>query len=186
MCIRDRYESGVHRVQRVPDTETQGRVHTSAATVAVMPEAEEVDVKIEEKDLRIDVFRSSGPGGQSVNTTDSAVRITHIPTGIVVSQQDEKSQIRNKEKGLKILRSRIYELERQKKDEERSKDRKSKIGTGDRSERIRTYNFPQGRVTDHRINLTLHKLSEFMEGEIFDEMIENLVIQAQENELSNI
>ncbi len=181
-----KYESGVHRVQRVPDTETQGRVHTSAATVAVMPEAEEVDVKIEDKDLRIDVFRSSGPGGQSVNTTDSAVRITHIPTGIVVSQQDEKSQIRNKEKGLKILRSRIYELERQKRDEERSKDRKSKIGTGDRSERIRTYNFPQGRVTDHRINLTLHKLSEFMEGEIFDDMIENLVIQAQENELSNI
>ncbi len=181
-----KYESGVHRVQRVPDTETQGRVHTSAATVAVMPEAEEVDVKIEDKDLRIDVFRSSGPGGQSVNTTDSAVRITHIPTGIVVSQQDEKSQIRNKEKGLKILRSRIYELERQKRDEERSKDRKSKIGTGDRSERIRTYNFPQGRVTDHRINLTLHKLSEFMEGEIFDEMIESLVIQAQENELSNI
>ena len=181
-----KYESGVHRVQRVPDTETQGRVHTSAATVAVLPEAEEVDVKIEEKDLRIDVFRSSGPGGQSVNTTDSAVRITHMPTGIVVSQQDEKSQIRNKEKGLKILRSRIYELERQKRDEERSKDRKSKIGTGDRSERIRTYNFPQGRVTDHRINLTLHKLSEFMEGEIFDEMIENLVIQAQENELSNI
>ena len=181
-----KYESGVHRVQRVPDTETQGRVHTSAATVAVMPEAEEVDVKIEEKDLRIDVFRSSGPGGQSVNTTDSAVRITHMPTGIVVSQQDEKSQIRNKEKGLKILRSRIYELERQKRDEERSKDRKNQIGTGDRSERIRTYNFPQGRVTDHRINLTLHKLSEFMEGEIFDEMIENLIIQAQENELSNI
>ncbi len=180
-----KYESGVHRVQRVPDTETQGRVHTSAATVAVMPEAEEVDVKIEDKDLRIDVFRSSGPGGQSVNTTDSAVRITHIPSGIVVSQQDEKSQIRNKEKGLKILRSRIYELERQKRDEERSKDRKSKIGSGDRSERIRTYNFPQGRVTDHRINLTLHKLTEFMEGEIFDQMIENLVIQAQENELTN-
>ena len=131
-------------------------------------------------------YSSSGPGGPSVNTTDSAVRITHIPTGIVVSQQDEKSQIRNKEKGLKILRSRIYELERQKRDEERSKDRKSKIGTGDRSERIRTYNFPQGRVTDHRINLTLHKLSEFMEGEIFDEMIESLVIQAQENGLSNI
>ena len=151
-----------------------------------MPEAEEVDVKIEEKDLRIDVFRSSGPGGQSVNTTDSAVRITHLPTGIVVSQQDEKSQIRNKEKGLKILRSRIYELERKKKDEERSKDRKSKIGTGDRSERIRTYNFPQGRVTDHRINLTLHKLPEFMEGEIFDEMNESLVIQAQENELGSI
>ena len=181
-----KYESGVHRVQRVPDTETQGRVHTSAATVAVMPEAEEVDVQIEDKDLRIDVFRSSGPGGQSVNTTDSAVRITHIPTGIVVSQQDEKSQIRNKEKGLKILRNRIYELERQRRDEQRSKDRKSKIGTGDRSERIRTYNFPQGRVTDHRINLTLHKLSEFMEGEIFDEMIESLIIQAQENELSNV
>ena len=181
-----KYESGVHRVQRVPDTETQGRVHTSAATVAVLPEAEEVDVKIEDKDLRIDVFRSSGPGGQSVNTTDSAVRITHIPTGIVVSQQDEKSQIRNKEKGLKILRSRIYELERQKKEEERSKDRKSKIGTGDRSERIRTYNFPQGRVTDHRINFTLHKLDELMEGELFDEMIENLNLQAQEEKLNNL
>ena len=181
-----KYESGVHRVQRVPDTETQGRVHTSAATVAVLPEAEEVDVKIEDKDLRIDVFRSSGPGGQSVNTTDSAVRITHIPTGIVVSQQDEKSQIRNKEKGLKILRSRIYELERKKKEDERSKDRKSKIGTGDRSERIRTYNFPQGRVTDHRINLTLHKLAEFMEGEIFDEMIENLNLQAQQEKLENL
>ena len=181
-----KYESGVHRVQRVPDTETQGRVHTSAATVAVLPEAEEVDVKVDEKDLRIDVFRSSGPGGQSVNTTDSAVRITHIPSGIVVSQQDEKSQIRNKEKGLKILRSRIYELERQKLDEERSKDRRNKIGTGDRSERIRTYNFPQGRVTDHRINLTLHKLDEFMQGEIFEEMIENLTIQAQEEELKKL
>ena len=181
-----KYESGVHRVQRVPDTETQGRIHTSAATVAVLPEAEEVDVKIEDRDLRIDVFRSSGPGGQSVNTTDSAVRITHIPTGIVVSQQDEKSQIRNKEKGLKILRSRIYELERQKRDEVRSKDRKSKIGTGDRSERIRTYNFPQGRVTDHRTNLTLHKLEEFMQGEIFDEMVENLTLQAQEEELKNL
>ena len=181
-----KYESGVHRVQRVPDTETQGRVHTSAATVAVLPEAEEVDVKIDEKDLRIDVFRSSGPGGQSVNTTDSAVRITHIPTGIVVSQQDEKSQIRNKEKGLKILRSRVYELERKKLDEIRSKDRKSKIGSGDRSERIRTYNFPQGRVTDHRINLTIHKLDEFMEGELFDEMIETLSIQAQEEKLSNL
>ena len=179
-----KYESGVHRVQRVPDTETQGRVHTSAATVAVLPEAEDLDIKLDEKDLRIDVFRSSGPGGQSVNTTDSAVRITHIPTGIVVSQQDEKSQIRNKEKGLKILRSRIYDYERQKIDQERSKDRKSKIGTGDRSERIRTYNFPQGRVTDHRINLTLHKLEEFMEGEIFDEMIENLSIQAQMDELT--
>ena len=181
-----KYESGVHRVQRVPDTETQGRVHTSAATVAVLPEAEEVDVKIEEKDLRIDVFRSSGPGGQSVNTTDSAVRITHLPTGIVVSQQDEKSQIRNKEKGLKILRSRIYEFERQKLEEARSKDRRSKIGTGDRSERIRTYNFPQGRVTDHRINFTLHKLDEFMQGEIFEEMIENLTLQAQEEQLNKL
>ena len=181
-----KYESGVHRVQRVPDTETQGRVHTSAATVAVLPEAEEVDVKIEEKDLRIDVFRSSGPGGQSVNTTDSAVRITHIPTGLVVSQQDEKSQIRNREKGMKILRSRIYDLERQKIDEARSKDRRSKIGTGDRSERIRTYNFPQGRVTDHRINITLHKLNEFMQGEIFEEMVENLTLQAQEEELKKM
>ncbi len=181
-----KYESGVHRVQRVPDTETQGRVHTSAATVAVLPEAEDLDIKLDEKDLRIDVFRSSGPGGQSVNTTDSAVRITHIPTGIVVSQQDEKSQIRNKEKGLKILKSRIYDYERQKIDQERSKDRKNKIGTGDRSERIRTYNFPQGRVTDHRINLTLHKLEEFMEGEIFDEMIESLSLQAQQDQLTTI
>ena len=181
-----KYESGVHRVQRVPDTETQGRVHTSAATVAVLPEAEDLDIKLDEKDLRIDVFRSSGPGGQSVNTTDSAIRITHIPTGIVVSQQDEKSQIRNKEKGLKILKSRIYDYERQKIDLERSKDRKSKIGTGDRSERIRTYNFPQGRVTDHRINLTLHKLEEFMEGQIFDEFVENLSLQAQQDELSKI
>ena len=181
-----KYESGVHRVQRVPDTETQGRVHTSAATVAVLPEAEDLDIKLDEKDLRIDVFRSSGPGGQSVNTTDSAVRITHIPTGIVVSQQDEKSQIRNKEKGLKILRSRIYDYERQKIDFERSKDRKNKIGSGDRSERIRTYNFPQGRVTDQRINLTLHKLEEFMEGEIFDEMVENLSLKAQMEELEKI
>ncbi len=181
-----KYESGVHRVQRVPDTETQGRVHTSAATVAVLPEAEEVDVKIEDKDLRIDVFRSSGPGGQSVNTTDSAVRVTHIPSGIVVSQQDEKSQIRNREKALKILRSRLYEFERKKIDEERSQDRKSKIGTGDRSERIRTYNFPQGRVTDHRINLTLHKLEEFMQGEIFDEVIEDLNLQAQEELLEQL
>ena len=181
-----KYESGVHRVQRVPDTETQGRVHTSAATVAVLPEAEEVDVKIEDKDLRIDVFRSSGPGGQSVNTTDSAVRVTHIPSGIVVSQQDEKSQIRNREKALKILRSRLYEYERKKIDDQRSQDRKSKIGTGDRSERIRTYNFPQGRVTDHRINLTLHKLEEFMQGEIFDEVIENINLQAQEEQLEKI
>ena len=181
-----KYESGVHRVQRVPDTETQGRVHTSAATVAVLPEAEEVDLKINESDLRIDVFRAGGPGGQSVNTTDSAVRITHLPSGISVSQQDEKSQHKNKAKGLKILRARLYELERSRIENERSKDRKSKIGTGDRSERIRTYNFPQGRVTDHRINLTLHKLEEFLEGEAFDEMIESLTLQAQEDSLSSL
>ncbi len=181
-----KYESGVHRVQRVPDTETQGRVHTSAATVAVLPEAEEVDLKINDSDLRIDVFRAGGPGGQSVNTTDSAVRITHIPTGLSVSQQDEKSQHKNKAKGMKILRARLYELERSRIDNERSKDRKNKIGTGDRSERIRTYNFPQGRVTDHRINLTLHKLEEFLEGEVFDEMIESLTLQAQEESLKSI
>jgi len=181
-----KYESGVHRVQRVPDTETQGRVHTSAATVAVLPEAEEVDLKINESDLRIDVFRAGGPGGQSVNTTDSAVRITHIPTGLSVSQQDEKSQHKNKAKGMKILRSRLYELERSRIDQERSQDRKSKIGTGDRSERIRTYNFPQGRVTDHRINLTLHKLEEFLEGEVFDEMIESLSLKAQEESLNKL
>ena len=181
-----KYESGVHRVQRVPDTETQGRVHTSAATVAVLPEAEEVDLKINDSDLRIDVFRAGGPGGQSVNTTDSAVRITHIPTGLSVSQQDEKSQHKNKAKGMKILRARLYELERSRIDQERSQDRKNKIGTGDRSERIRTYNFPQGRVTDHRINLTLHKLEEFLEGEAFDEIVESLTLQAQEESLSNL
>jgi peptide chain release factor 1 len=181
-----KYESGVHRVQRVPDTETQGRVHTSAATVAVLPEAEEVDLKINESDLRIDVFRAGGPGGQSVNTTDSAVRITHIPSGLSVSQQDEKSQHKNKAKGMKILRARLYELERSRIDQERSADRKSKIGTGDRSERIRTYNFPQGRVTDHRINLTLHRLEEFLEGEAFDEMIESLSLKAQEESLSKL
>jgi len=181
-----KYESGVHRVQRVPETETQGRVHTSAATVAVLPEAEEVDVVINEKDLRIDVFRSSGPGGQSVNTTDSAVRITHLPTGIVVSQQDEKSQHKNRSKAMKILRSRIYEFEREKKEKERSRERKNQIGTGDRSERIRTYNFPQGRVTDHRINLTLHKLEEFLSGDAFEEMTQNLRIQDQEIKLANL
>ena len=181
-----KYESGVHRVQRVPDTETQGRVHTSAATVAVLPEAEEVDLKINESDLRIDVFRAGGPGGQSVNTTDSAVRITHLPSGISVSQQDEKSQHKNKAKGMKILRARLYELERSRIDQERSQDRKSKIGTGDRSERIRTYNFPQGRVTDHRINLTLHRLEEFLEGEAFDEMIESLTLSAQEESLNSL
>ena len=181
-----KYESGVHRVQRVPDTETQGRVHTSAATVAVLPEAEEVDLKINDSDLRIDVFRAGGPGGQTVNTTDTAVRITHIPSGLSVSQPDEKSQHKNKAKGMKILRSRLYELERSRIEQERSKDRKTKIGTGDRSERIRTYNFPQGRVTDHRINLTIHRLEEFLEGEAFDEMIESLTLQAQEDSLSSL
>ncbi len=181
-----KFESGVHRVQRVPETETQGRVHTSAATVAVLPEAEEVDVKINDKDLRIDVFRSSGPGGQSVNTTDSAVRITHLPTGIVVSQQDEKSQHKNRAKAMKILRSRIYEFEREKKEKERSINRKNQIGTGDRSERIRTYNFPQGRVTDHRINITLHKLEEFLSGDAFDELIQSLRAQDQEVKLANL
>jgi len=181
-----KFESGVHRVQRVPETETQGRVHTSAATVAVLPEAEEVDLKINEKDLRIDVFRSGGPGGQSVNTTDSAVRITHLPTGTVVSQQDEKSQHKNRAKAMKILRSRIYDSEREKKDRERSKDRKNQIGTGDRSERIRTYNFPQGRITDHRINLTLHKLQEFLNGDAFEELSQSLRLQDQEIKLANL
>tara|TARA_A100001011_G_scaffold127929_1_gene134961 strand:- start:839 stop:1912 length:1074 start_codon:yes stop_codon:yes gene_type:complete len=181
-----KYESGVHRVQRVPDTETQGRVHTSAATVAVLPEAEEVDIKIKESDLRIDVFRSGGPGGQSVNTTDSAVRITHLPSGAVVSQQDEKSQHKNKAKALKILRARVYEAERQKKDKERSENRKNQIGSGDRSERIRTYNFPQGRVTDHRINLTLHKLDEFLSGEIHEEMNESLRLKDQNLKLQEL
>ena len=181
-----KYESGVHRVQRVPSTETQGRVHTSAATVAVLPEAEEVDIKINETDLRIDVFRSGGPGGQSVNTTDSAVRITHIPSGVVVSQQDEKSQHKNKAKALKILRARVYEAEKSKRDKERSSDRKNQIGSGDRSERIRTYNFPQGRVTDHRINFTLHKLSEFLSGEIHEEMNEQLRLKEQDLKLKNI
>tara|TARA_Y100001970_G_scaffold287488_1_gene412280 strand:- start:62 stop:1135 length:1074 start_codon:yes stop_codon:yes gene_type:complete len=181
-----KYESGVHRVQRVPSTETQGRVHTSAATVAVLPEVEEVDIKINDVDLRIDVFRSGGPGGQSVNTTDSAVRITHIPSGTVVSQQDEKSQHKNKAKALKILRARVYESEKIKKEKERSSNRKSQIGSGDRSERIRTYNFPQGRVTDHRINLTLHKLDEFLNGEIHEEMNEGLRLKEQDLKLKNL
>ena len=181
-----KYESGVHRVQRIPETETQGRVHTSAATVAVLPEAEEVDIQIKEADLRIDVFRAGGPGGQSVNTTDSAVRITHIPTGVVVSQQDEKSQHKNKAKALKILRARVYEAERRKKDQERSQNRKNQIGSGDRSERIRTYNFPQGRVTDHRINLTLHKLEEFLSGEIHEEMNESLRLKEQDLKLREL
>ena len=174
---RLKYESGVHRVQRVPTTETSGRIHTSAATVAVLPEAEDLEIVIEEKDLRIDVFRSSGPGGQSVNTTDSAVRITHIPSGIVVSQQDEKSQHKNRAKAMKILQSRLYEVERQKQQDERSSTRKDQVGTGDRSERIRTYNFPQGRVTDHRINLTLHKLEKVLSGEALDELIDALIVE---------
>ncbi len=178
-----KYESGVHRVQRVPTTEAQGRVHTSAATVAILPEAEDVDIKINDSDLRIDVFRSSGPGGQSVNTTDSAVRITHAPSGIVVTQQDEKSQHKNKAKALKILRARLYESEKLKKEKERSSERKSQIGTGDRSERIRTYNFPQGRITDHRINFTLHKLTDFLNGEIHEEMNENLRLKDQDLKL---
>lgn len=181
-----KFESGVHRVQRVPDTETQGRIHTSAATVAVLPEAEEVDVKINDADLRIDVFRSSGPGGQSVNTTDSAVRVTHIPSGIVVSQQDEKSQHKNKAKALKILRSKLYDLQRSEQESERAKTRKSQIGTGDRSERIRTYNFPQGRVTDHRINMTLYKLTDFLAGDAFKELSDAIQIQFQEEQLENL
>ena len=181
-----KYESGVHRVQRIPETETQGRVHTSAATIAVLPEAEDVDIQIKESDLRIDVFRAGGPGGQSVNTTDSAVRITHVPTGVVVSQQDEKSQHKNKAKALKILRSRVYEAEKRKKDQERSNNRRSQIGSGDRSERIRTYNFPQGRVTDHRINLTLHKLNEFLSGEIHEEMNQELRLKEQNLKLENL
>ena len=181
-----KFESGVHRVQRIPETETQGRVHTSAATVAVLPEAEDVDIQIKDSDLRIDVFRAGGPGGQSVNTTDSAVRITHIPSGVVVSQQDEKSQHKNKAKALKILRSRVYESEKRKKDEERSSNRRSQIGSGDRSERIRTYNFPQGRVTDHRINLTLHKLDQFLNGEIHNEMNEELRLREQNLKLENL
>jgi peptide chain release factor 1 len=176
---RLKFESGVHRVQRVPETEAGGRIHTSAATVAVLPEAEEVDVKIDDKDLRIDVFRSSGPGGQSVNTTDSAVRITHLPTGIVVQQQDEKSQHKNKAKAMKVLRARLYEMERQAKDAERAASRKSQVGSGDRSERIRTYNFPQGRVTDHRINLTLYKIDKVLSGEALDEIVDALLAEDQ-------
>jgi len=182
---RLKYESGAHRVQRVPETESGGRIHTSAATVAVLPEAEEVDVHIDEKDLRIDVFRSSGPGGQSVNTTDSAVRVTHLPSGIVVSQQDEKSQHKNKAKALRVLRARLYEHERQKADAARSANRRTQVGSGDRSERIRTYNFPQGRVTDHRINLTLHKLERVMEGEL-DEIIDALTAEDQAARLAEV
>jgi len=180
-----KFESGVHRVQRVPATESSGRVHTSAATVAVLPEAEEIDVNIEDKDLRIDVFRSSGPGGQSVNTTDSAVRITHTPTGIVVSQQDEKSQHKNKAKALKILRSRILDNEIQEKNKQRSLERKNQVGSGDRSERIRTYNFPQGRVSDHRINLTLYNLTEILEGDLND-LINPLIANEETSKLAEL
>jgi peptide chain release factor 1 len=180
---RLKFESGVHRVQRVPETEASGRIHTSAATVAVLPEAEDVDVHVEEKDLRIDVYRSSGPGGQSVNTTDSAVRITHLPTGIVVTQQDEKSQHKNRAKAMKILRARIYDLERSRLAAERAAERKSQVGSGDRSERIRTYNFPQSRVTDHRVNLTLHKLDRVLDGEL-DEILDALIADDQATRLS--
>ncbi|MGI4752899.1 MAG: peptide chain release factor 1 [Janthinobacterium lividum] len=180
-----KFESGVHRVQRVPETESQGRIHTSATTVAVLPEVEDVDIKLEEKDLRIDTYRASGAGGQHVNTTDSAVRITHIPTGITVALQDEKSQHKNKAKALKILRARIYEEERRKKDQERANNRREQIGSGDRSERIRTYNFPQGRVSDHRINLTLYKIDEVINGQL-DEFIEALIANDEAKKLSEI
>jgi peptide chain release factor 1 len=183
---RLKFESGVHRVQRVPETEASGRIHTSAATVAVLPEAEEVDVQIDEKELRIDVFRSSGPGGQSVNTTDSAVRITHLPTGIVVSQQDEKSQHKNKAKAMKVLRARLYERERQAKEAARAASRKSQVGSGDRSERIRTYNFPQGRVTDHRINLTFYKIDKVLAGEALDEFVDALLADDQAARLAEV
>ena len=177
-----RYESGVHRVQRVPETETQGRVHTSAVTVAVLPEAEETEIEIRPEDVRVDVMRAGGCGGQCVNTTDSAVRLTHIPTGLVVIQQDEKSQLRNKEKAFRVLRARLFDLEESKKNAERAAARKNMVGSGDRSERIRTYNFPQNRITDHRINLTLYKLEQFMQGYI-DEMVDALCIYAKEEQL---
>jgi len=179
-----RYESGGHRVQRVPATEASGRIHTSAATVAVLPEAEEVDVQINEKDLRIDTFCSSGPGGQSVNTTYSAVRLTHIPTGVVVSQQDEKSQIKNRAKAMKVLRSRLYEMELRKQQEAIAKDRRSQVGTGDRSEKIRTYNFPQNRITDHRINFTTHRLTEVLNGDLSD-LIDQLITHYQSEKLKD-
>ena len=177
-----RYESGVHRVQRVPETETQGRVHTSAVTVAVLPEAEETEIEIKPEDVRVDVMRAGGCGGQCVNTTDSAVRLTHIPTGLVVIQQDEKSQLRNKEKAFRVLRARLFDLEESKKNAERAAARKNMVGSGDRSERIRTYNFPQNRITDHRINLTLYKLEQFMQGYV-DEMVDALCIYAKEEQL---
>ena len=181
---RLKFESGVHRVQRVPETETQGRVHTSAATVAVLPEPEDVDIEINENDLRVDVFRASGPGGQSVNTTDSAVRITHLPTGVVVIQQDEKSQHKNRAKAMKVLKARLYDAERARVDAERAAERKGQVGSGDRSERIRTYNFPQSRVTDHRINMTLYKLDKVIAGEALDELIDALVEADQADRLA--
>ena len=181
---RLKFESGVHRVQRVPETEAQGRIHTSAATVAVLPEPEDVDIKIDDKDLRIDVFRASGPGGQSVNTTDSAVRITHLPTGVTVSQQDEKSQHKNRAKAMQVLRARLYQRERERVDAKRAAERKGQVGSGDRSERIRTYNYPQGRVTDHRINLTLYKLDKIIAGEALGEIIDALVAEDQAARLS--
>ncbi|MEC7552103.1 MAG: peptide chain release factor 1 [Pseudomonadota bacterium] len=181
---RLKFESGVHRVQRVPETESSGRIHTSAATVAVLPEPEEVDVQIDDKDLRVDVFRASGPGGQSVNTTDSAVRITHLPTGIVVSQQDEKSQHKNRAKAMQVLRALLFEAERDRLESERSADRRSQVGSGDRSERIRTYNYPQGRVTDHRINLTLHKLEKIIAGDSLDDVIDALLAEDQSRQLA--
>ena len=176
-----KFESGVHRVQRVPETESQGRVHTSAASVVVLPEAEDVDIQIDEKDIRVDVFRSSGAGGQHVNTTDSAVRITHLPSGIVVQQQDEKSQHKNKAKAMLVLKTRLYDHERKKQEDDIADKRKSQIGSGDRSERIRTYNFPQGRVTDHRINLTLYKLEQILNASGLEEVISNLIIADQSN-----
>ena len=183
---RLKFESGVHRVQRVPATESGGRIHTSAATVAVLPEAEDVDVQIDDKDLRIDVYRSSGPGGQSVNTTDSAVRITHLPSGLVVIQQDEKSQHKNKAKALKVLRTRLFELERERLASERAGARKSMVGSGDRSERIRTYNFPQGRITDHRINLTKHNLTEVLEGSGLTEFVDALIAEDEAERLAGL
>jgi peptide chain release factor 1 len=182
---RLKFESGVHRVQRVPATESGGRIHTSAATVAVLPEAEDVDVQIDEKELRVDIYRASGPGGQGVNTTDSAVRITHLPTGLIVIQQDERSQHKNRAKAMKVLRTRLYELERERLASERAGARKSMVGSGDRSERIRTYNFPQGRVTDHRINLTLHRLPEILEGHM-DELVDALIAEDQAAKLANL
>jgi len=183
---RLKFESGVHRVQRVPATESSGRLHTSAATVAVLPEAEDIDIRIEDKDLRVDVYRAQGAGGQHVNTTDSAVRITHLPTGIVVTQQDEKSQHKNRAKAMKILRARLYEAERQRQESARAADRQEQVGSGDRSQRIRTYNFPQDRVTDHRVDLTLHRIDQVMDGSGLDELVEALVAADEARRLAEL